>query len=210
LQVPESTLRGIIDKDRELSAAYGTTGKLKPAAAPRAPTNTEVMERDEDDLPASVPGAKASSELLELVSAAEKELHLKALHALKVDETTINKLRLLDGMASSTGSMIAIGLQNTHRLYYLAVVDLKTVADQIKTRYLDDETAVNDETRPFYYRNYIDAIKEFGRAYDSFIAGAALILRIVNEGAANEGPGKTKAKLGFGGRHVKKADNAQD
>ncbi len=208
--MPESTLRGIIDKDRELSAAYGTTGKLKPAAAPRAPSSAEVMERDEEDLPPGLPGEKASTELLELVSKAEKELHLKALHALKVDEATINKLRLLDGMASSTGSMIAIGLQNTHRLYYLAVVDLKTVADQIKERYLDDEGAVTDEQRPFYYRNYIDAIKEFGRAYDSFIAGAALILRIVNDGAASEGPGKTKAKLGFGGRHVKKVDNGEN
>ncbi len=195
----------MIDKDPELRAAYGTTGKAIPARAPRAAGTPEIMERDEDDLPSSVPSEQNSTELLELVSKAENELHMKSLIALGVEAKTVDKLRKLDGMASSTGAFIAIGLQKTHRLYYLAVVDLKTVADQIKERYLDPPDAVTDMERPFYYRNYIDAVKEFGRAYDSFIQGAAMILKIVNQNAGEEGK-PTKAKLGFSGRAVKRVN----
>lgn len=204
LRAPESTIRNIIERTPELRAAYGTTGKLFPASLPKAPTALELAERDEDDAPPAAT-APAGTELLELVSAAENELHMKSLAALGVHEKTIDKLRKLEGMASSTGAFIAIGLQKTHRLYYLAVVDLKTVADQIKERYLDDPEAVTDEQRPFYYRNYIDAVKEFGRAYESFIEGAALILKIVNNDAGGDDGKKKRLKPGFAGKPLRDA-----
>lgn len=174
---------------------------------PQAPAQTEVLDRDEDDLPrGALPGEKQGVELIELVDEAEKELHMKGLEAIGVNEDTLKKLRKLPGLASSTGAFIAIGLENTHRLYYLAVVDLKTVADQIKDRYLDDPKAVSDSDRPYYYRNYIDAVKEFGRAYDLFIQGAAIILRIVGQDAGGGAEAKPKkAKLGFTGRSMKQA-----
>ncbi len=201
-------LRNIIDRDAQLRSAYGSTGKVNgPASIPSAPTHAEIMDRDEDDLPdRAMPGEGTSVELLQLVSAAERELHMKGLEMLEVDKETLNKLRRLDGLASSTASFIAIGLENTHRLYYLAIVNLKTIADQIKERYLDDPESVSDEDRPYYYRNYIDATKEFGRAYDSFLQGAAIILKIVNDNAGEvDGPKKGKVKLGFSGRSVKRA-----
>lgn len=165
------------------------------------------MDRDDDDLPrGALPSEKQGVELIELVDEAERELHMKGLEAIGVNEDTLVKLRKLSGLATSTGAFIAIGLENTHRLYYLAVVDLKTVADQIKTRYLDDPKAVSDSDRPYYYRNYIDAVKEFGRAYDLFIQGAAIILRIVGQGG-DEGEDKKpkRSKLGFTGRSMKQA-----
>lgn len=208
LGISEDQCRGIIDRDPELRAAYGTTGVNgeRPAAQPRAPTQVEIIEREEDDLPTrAAPGEKTSVELFQLVDAAEKELHLKGLEAIGVNENTLKKLRRLDGLASSTAAFIATGLENTHRLYYLAVVDLKTVADQIKERYLDKPDAVTDEERPYYYRNYIDAVKEFGRAYDLFLQGAAIILKIVGQTKDGDGPGKKKTKLGFSGRSIKQA-----
>lgn len=208
MRVSDSTIRSVIDRDPELRAAYGTTGKALKARMPQALAQTEVVDRDEDDIPAHVmPEEKAGVELLQLVDQAERDLHMKSLEAIGVNEGTLTKLRKLDGMASSTGAFIAIGLEKTHRLYYLAVVDLKTVADQIKERYLDDPGAVTDEQRPFYYRNYIDAVKEFGRAYDLFLQGAAIILKIVGQNSGIEpSTGKTKAKLGFSGRSLKHAN----
>ncbi len=198
---------GVIDKDPQLRAAYGSTGKLVPRQVPRAPTQAEVMDRDADELPrGALPSEKQGVDLIELVDEAERDLHMKGLEAIGVNEETLGKLRKLSGLATSTGAFIAIGLENTHRLYYLAVVDLKTVADQIKTRYLDDPKAVSDSDRPYYYRNYIDAVKEFGRAYDLFIQGAAIILRIVGQGAEDSEEKKPKrAKLGFTGRSMKQA-----
>ena len=183
---------------------YGTTGKLQPKMAPQAPAETEIMEREPDDLPPGVGSdTKAAVEIVQMVGDAEREMHMKSLKALGVSEVTLKKLRDLDGMASSTGAFIAIGLEKTHRLYYLAVIDLKTVADGIKERYLDlkdDKPQVSPDLLPFYYRNYIDAVKEFGRAYDLFIQGAAVILKIVS-GQNDEQPGgKKKVKLGFSGR----------
>jgi hypothetical protein len=208
LQVDAEVLRNIIDRDSQLRAAYGSTGKVNgPAAMPKAPVHAEIMDRDEDDLPDRAgTGEGTAVELVQLVSAAERELHMKGLEAIGVNEKTIEKLRRLDGLASSTAAFIAIGLEKTHRLYYLAVVDLKTVADQIKERYLDDASAVSDEDRPYYYRNYIDAVKEFGRAYDSFLNGAAIILKIVNDsgGGGEDGPKKGKVKLGFSARSMKR------
>lgn len=208
LGVHDSTIRGVIEKTPELRAAYGTTGKLYPAAAPRAPLQTEIVDREPDDIPDSAQPGKGGIELLELVSKAENDLHIKSLKALGVHEATIDKLRKLEDLGSSTGAFIATGLQKTHRLYYLAVVDLKTVADQIKERYLDDAEAVSDELRPFYYRNYIDAVKEFGRAYDLFIQGAAVILKISAGGSGGEDGPKPKAKLGFTGRSAPRQVNA--
>lgn len=203
-------MRGIIDRDPELRAAYGSTGTTDSglkARMPQAPLQTEILDREEDDLPTrAAPGEKTGVELIQLVDEAERELHLKGLEAIGVNEQTLKKLRRLDGLASSTAAFIAIGLEKTHRLYYLAVVDLKTVADQIKERYLDDPTAVTNEERPYYYRNYIDAVKEFGRAYDLFLQGAAVILRIVGQASGEPVDGKKKkARLGFTGRSLKHA-----
>lgn len=210
LGISEDSLRAIVDTDPSLRAAYGSTGSHRsPVAAgtPRAPTQTEILDREDDDIPhRAVPGEKTSVELIGLVSEAERELHLKGLEAIGVNEKTVEKLRRLDGLASSTAAFIAIGLEKTHRLYYLAVVDLKTVADQIKERYLDDPNAVTNEERPYYYRNYIDAVKEFGRAYDLFIQGAAVILKIVGSGDSDDSKSKKgKTRLGFSGRSLKLA-----
>jgi hypothetical protein len=182
-----------------------------PAAQVRAPTQTEILDREEDDLPSrAVPGEKTGVELFQLVDAAEKEMHMKGLEAIGVNEKTLVKLRRLDGLASSTAAFIATGLENTHRLYYLAVIDLKTVADGIKERYLDldkdGKPQVSLEVLPYYYRNYIDAVKEFGRAYDLFLQGAAIILKIVGQTRDDEPGGKKKAKLGFSGRSLKQAN----
>lgn len=209
LGVSEDQIRGVIDRDPELRAAYGTTGsggKLT-AAPPRAPTQTEILDREDDDLPTRAgTGEKTSVELIQLVDEAERALHLKGLEAIGVNEKTLTKLRRLDGLASSTAAFIAIGLEKTHRLYYLAVVDLKTVADQIKERYLDDPNAVSNEERPYYYRNYIDAVKEFGRAYDLFLQGAAIILRIVGEQSNDKDKPTGKARLKLG-RSVKQTQS---
>lgn len=182
-----------------------------PAAVPRAPEQAEILDREDDDLPTrALPGEKTTVELFQLVDAAEKEMHMKGLAAIGVNEGTLKKLRRLDGLASSTAAFIATGLENTHRLYYLAVIDLKTVADGIKERYLDLGTdgkpQVGPELLPYYYRNYIDAVKEFGRAYDLFLQGAAIILKIVGQNKDDDGGGKKKAKLGFSGRSLKQAN----
>lgn len=210
LQVSDEVLRNIIDRDPQLRAAYGSTGKTNgPSSMPKAPTHAEIMERDPDDLPdRSIPGEGTSVELIQLVSAAERELHVKGLKALEVNEKTIEKIRRLDGLASSTGAFIAMGLENTHRLYYLSICELKTVADQIKERYLDPEHAVSDEDRPYYYRNYIDAVKEFGRAYDSFLNGAAILLKLVGGSSDDDAKKKpTRATLKLG-RTMKRAEPA--
>ena len=213
LGVSEDQCRGLIDRDSELRAAYGTTGVngKMPAAAPRAPEQAEILDREEDDLPTrALPGEKTTVELFQLVDAAEKEMHMKGLQAIGVNEGTLKKLRRLDGLASSTAAFIATGLENTHRLYYLAVIDLKTVADGIKERYLDlgadGNPQVGPDLLPYYYRNYIDAVKEFGRAYDLFLQGAAIILKIVGQNKDDEPGGKKKAKLGFSGRSLKQAN----
>lgn len=175
----DSTVRSHIDHTPELSVLYGTVGAHAKAAEPRQPTQAEIIERDPEDIPPHATGGKRSVELIQMVSDAERELHLKGLEMIGVNEKTLEKLRRLDGLASSTAAFMAIGLEKTHRLYYLAIVDLKTVADQIKERYLDDPEAVSDTDRPFYYRNYIESVKEFGRAYDLFVQGAGAILRMV-------------------------------
>ncbi len=204
-------MRNIIDRDPQLRAAYGSTGSSKeggPAQVPTAPTHADVLERDDDDIPPHATGEKGV-ELLQLVSQAEREHHMKGLQLLGVNETTLTKLRNLDGLATSTGAFIATGLEKTHRLYYLAVIDLKTVADGIKERYLDLDAdgnpQVGQDLLPYYYRNYIDAVKEFGRAYDSFLNGAAIILKIVGDNSGE--PGKKKAKLGYSGRSMKRVTN---
>lgn len=186
-----------------------------PAAAPRAPTQTEILDREEEDLPSrAVPGEKTAVELFQLVDAAEKEMHMRGLQAIGVNDKTLEKLRRLDGLASSTAAFIATGLENTHRLYYLAVIDLKTVADGIKERYLDldkeGKPQVPLDVLPYYYRNYIDAVKEFGRAYDLFLQGAAIILKIVGGQNSDEPTGKRKAKPSFSGRSIKRAQPPTD
>lgn len=208
MRVPESTVRNVIDRDPELRSVYGTTGKMMQARMPSAPAPDEVMERDPDDIPPLVGSdKKATVEIVQMVNEAERELHFKALKALEVNDQTVKKLRDLQGLASSTGAFIAIGLETTHRLYYLSLIELKTVADQIKERYLDPgadgKPQVSAEFMPYYYRNYVDCVKEFGRGYDLFIQGASVILKMAMGEGGGEEKKKLKARLGFTGRSVR-------
>lgn len=215
LKCNEDTIRIKVQGDPELRRLYGPSrGQFTPRS-PVAPTAAEVIDREEDDLPPHTGESKAGVELLALVSEAERELHLKGLAAQDLDAKTIEKIRNLEGLATSTGAFIVMALENTHRGYYVLVMQLKSVAEDIKKKYLDDpvpggpddgtSVKIDAALKPFYYRNFIDAVKAFGDAYNNFLQGAAIILKM---GAPADDGKKTKARLGFTGRSARQVNPA--
>lgn len=140
-------------------------------------------------------------ELADVVSESDNVLLRKGLTKLGISQKTLDRLKTLDGLARSSGQFLSISLEKTHRMYFLQLVQLMEVSDQLRERLLakvGEQGYINDpEARAFFNKNYIDMVKEAGSGYKLMMEGAAAMVRMLQAASGEQGGG-AKKKPGWG------------
>lgn len=134
-----------------------------------------------------------------MISEQDKELLHKGLSKLGVSESTLQKLRDLDGLAQSTGHFLSISLEKTHRMYFLQLVHLMELADSVRLRLMIPKDADGyidkDEARAFFQKNYNDMVKEVGNGYKNMLAGAEAMVSMLS--TAKQIPHANRKRMGW-------------
>lgn len=186
-----------IREHQQLRAVWGQAGVNSPAGLP-APREADVMNRRPLDLP---PIAPTGVELAEMVSAADKEFHELGLKKMGISEKLLKRIRDLDGLAPSSGSFIAISLEKVSRSYYVQVMELmemaKDLRDSLMTKGGQPGYIADDKARAYFNKNYIEMVKEAGRAYELFLTGAQVMVEMMIKTKGLEMPNGKKKKHGW-------------
>lgn len=166
---------------------------------PPVPREGEVMNRN--PLMTFPKGDPESVELAQMVEQCDRELQETGLRELGVSEGLLKRLKGLEKLARSSGHFIAISLETTHRSYYLQVLELMELANELRRRLMAKagETGyiADDETRAFFNKNYIEMVKEAGRAYELMLTGAQAMVKMIVDTKGLEMPNGRKKKHGW-------------
>ena len=201
LSIPEPEVRSYVEKTPAMVRLYGTMEHQAVPPDPAAPTNGDAMSRQPKDLP-QMPGmSQEDVELALAISDADNRILREGLAKMGINERTIAKLKGLEGLASSSGKFVAVALEKTHRMYFLQIVGLFEMADEMKERFLVPkpnpekpgeflDPVGDDETRALYYRNFTEMVKEGGRGYKQIMDGTEALVRMIM--AAKGGGDKPK------------------
>lgn len=181
-------LKDRIRGNKELKALWPISRSAHGPSVPEAKT-AEVMNRKPRQMSDLTP---ESVELAQMVSESDNELLRKGLKELGVSDKMVERLKTLDGLARSSGHFLSISLEKTHRLYFLQLIGLNEVADELRTRLLakpnEDGYITNDEARAFLNRNYAEMVKEAGNGYKIMMEGASNMVRMLAAAKGNDDP----------------------
>lgn len=163
------------------------------------PRESDVMNRNPlTTLPAGDP---ESVELAQMVEQCDRELQETGLRELGVSDGLLKRLKGLEKLARSSGHFIAISLETTHRSYYLQVLELMELANDLRKRLIagPGQTGyiADDEARAFFNKNYIEMVKEAGRAYELMLTGAQAMVKMIVDTKGLEMPNGKKKKPGW-------------
>ncbi len=204
LGITRDTLAQRIADHPQLRALWSKAGADDANGAP-PPRQGEVLNRKPIDLPDVAPSAV---ELAEMVSEADKKFHDIGLKKLGASEKLLQRIRDLDGLATTTGGFIAISLEKTSRSYYLQVMELMETAQELRGKLMakpgEPGHISDDEARAFFNKNYVDMVKEAGRAYELMLTGAEAMVRMMQATREDDAPGGALKKPKWG--RVKKAE----
>jgi hypothetical protein len=204
LSIPEPEVRSYVEKTPAMVRIYGTIDDQAVPPDPVAPTTGDAMHRLPKDLP-QMPGmSQEDVELALAISDADNRILREGLAKMGINDRTIAKLKGLEGLASSSGKFVAVALEKTHRMYFLQIVGLFEMADEMKEQYLvpkpdkDDPTKLippifDDEIRAMYYRNYTEMVKQGGAGYKQIMEGTEALVRMIMA-AKGGGNGKPKGQ----------------
>lgn len=202
-------LRDRIRENDQLRALFGNVADAEGAQPPR---EAEVMNRTPQGLPS--PGGV---ELAQVVGEADNLILRDGLKKLGVSEKTLERLKTLDGLAKSSGHFLSISLEKTHRMYFLQLVHLMEVSDDLRERLLAKEGEKgyigDDEARAYFNRNYAEMVKEAGSGYKLMMEGAQAMVKMLQAAKGDEelpGGGTKKPGWGRGQRSVKPTEAATD
>lgn len=195
LGMTEKAIERRIADNSQLRALYQSTQSVKGI---EAPTQGQVLNRKPDDLPQD----PTEIELVQLVSETENELHQLGLKKLGLSDKLLKRLKRLDGLASSSGAFIAISLEKTHRSYYVQLLELMEMAEELRVKLMiprdQPGAVVDDEARAFFNKNYIEMVREAGRGYEMMLTGATAMVKMIGDAKGLDIPGGKKKKAGWG------------
>jgi hypothetical protein len=177
------------------------------------------MGRTAADAPPGVAVGKPSGiNLTNIVDEEDAKMLLEGLRAIGLPEKDLKRIKDLSALAKSNGHFIASSLQTTHRSYFVQVMELTTVARNLKERYLDDVEEVDketqakvmvrnnrcsDEERAYFYKCYTEMVKEAGRAYEIMMNGAQAMIRMLQAAGGDDDENQANAKPAWHKRTAK-------
>lgn len=148
-----------------------------------------------------------------MVSEADKAFHEAGLKTLGASDNLLKRIRDLDGLAKTSGGFIAISLEKTARSYYVQVMELMETAHQLRQRLMakkgEEGYVADDEARAFFNKNYLEMVKEAGRAYQLMLMGAEAMVKMLILTKGDDPSGGTKKKPGWRKVTAVEQQNAQ-
>jgi hypothetical protein len=181
--------------NNQLNAIYNSL--ITDAKGMQPPTQGDVMTRNAEGLPPEV----LKIDVLDMVTDAERMMHMMGLKKAGIPEDTLKQLKALKGLASTTGHFIAQSLEMTSRSYYLQVLKMMGAADALHARLMAKDTepgyVANDESRAMFNKNYIEFVKEAGRAFELMLTAATSMVKMMADANDIEMPGGKKKKPGW-------------
>jgi hypothetical protein len=189
LGAERSSVTRRILSDPELFALYGEQGE---EAVVKPPTDRDTLLRSPKDIPEPAQDPK----LGEMVIVTEKLIR-GGLEKLGVPKSTIEKLRNFDGLGVNAGKFLAQSLQDTHQIYYLNLLKLDAMVEDIDRRYLaaDATEAPDGMTRMFWQRARTEMVDQLGKGYDRMLSGTQAMVAMMK--GAEKPAAPAKAKLGY-------------
>jgi hypothetical protein len=207
-----------IDRTPRLRALYGDRTEHTTKAPVAPPTPLELMGRTEDKTPPGI-GKQSGINLTNIVDEEDAKMLLEGLRAIGLPEKDLKRIKDLSALAKSNGHFIASSLQTTHRSYFVQVMELTTVARNLKERYLDDveeddkdnpgtkkmvrNNKCSDEERAYFYKCYTEMVKEAGRAYEIMMNGAQAMIRMLQAAGSDGDDDQSNAKPAWHKRTAK-------
>lgn len=185
---------------------YGVISAQEMPPDPKPPTDREAALRNDSDIPVP-PMSQKDVDLALAIDDADNAILHKGLAKMGMNGKTLDKLRALDGLATSSGKFVALALEKTHRMYFMQLVGLFEIADEVRERYLTQhkdeagklyDPVANDEVRAMYYRNYTEMVKEGGRGYKQVMDGTEALVRMIMSSKSTNGKPVKHAKPAWG------------
>jgi hypothetical protein len=95
---------------------------------------------------------------------------------------------------------LAQSLQDTHQIYFVNLLKLDAMAEEIKRRYLDDteeaRKACDPLQRMFWQRAYNEIVDQLGKGYDRMLSGTQAMVAMM-KAKKKDAPGSARAKPGW-------------
>jgi len=187
-------------QNAQLKALYSNRDNNAPIGGMQPPPTSVAMARDGTG-PTALPPDVEPTDILDMVTKAERHLHQLGLRKVGIPETTLKRIRALQGLASSSGHFIAQSLEVTSRSYYVQILELMELAKALHKRLMakpgEPEYIQDDEARAMFNKNYVEMVKEAGRAFELMLTAATAMVKMIADTNGTELPGGKKKKQGW-------------
>lgn len=172
-------------------------------AAIDPPTDAQVAIRKE------APAKVQDNVLADIISAQDREILRGGLEKSGIRPGTIEKLRSFDGFAENSGKFLAGSLDLTHRMMIFQVVSLFELAEQIKAKYLENDT-LSHGIKIEWQKAYNEIAELISKAYDRTLTGTQVMVNIMRQQKDDDGEGKKKRKPAFKVKMAEPNDAGKD
>lgn len=182
LGVKPQRVRVALNDNPQLRAAFlvgdRVTAPDELEAELRKPSDFKLINKEKD-------------ELAELVRKQDFDLMRGGLAKAGIKEETLEKLKVLDGLAVNSGRFLVASLDLSHKMLMYSNISLMEQADYIKKTYLEDAT-LGMEYKIEWQKAYNEICDIIGKGYDRVLAGTQAMAKIMaGQGDEKQG-GKKK------------------
>lgn len=173
-----------------LKALWGNPSKMPTTEA------TDVIYKRQKDVP--IGEGLTDEEKKKILDAQDKAIALEGFEKLGVSSQTIEKLRTLDGLATSGAKFLSLSVTTSYQMFTIAQIHLFEETEKLRER-LNDPNIGGDE-RLMLRRLYLDYNRELARGHQLQFDAAASVVRM--QMAASE-----SKRIGAGNTGVKGRKN---
>lgn len=172
------TLHARIQNNPQLRALYITKGERDVV-----PTDAQVQTREKP------PAVEVDDQLAKAMDIQNRDLLNGGLARAGIKQSTLDKLSTLGSATESAGKFLIASLDLSHRMMIYLNVSLLEQAEEIRTRYLTNESVPSDH-RLEWQKVYNQIVNEIGKCYDRTLNGTSALVKITDrKQAAKEKPG---------------------
>lgn len=174
-----------IDKNPILRRLYGR-GAKRPVGS------EDILLRRPADAPLS--GAMTPEEQREFLRKQDREITLKGFESLGVAKETVDKLRKLDGLATTAGQFLSVSVTTSYQMFMISSIHLFEETEKLRDQ-LNAENLSADQ-RLMLRRLYLDYSREVTRSHQiQFEAAAALVqLQQGAQGRSKPSPARPRGR----------------
>lgn len=192
LNMNQAALNMRVANTPELRVVWGVTAESRAAL----PTEKQSRMRKPKDLQEiNVDITPGQIELANVVSESDNLLLRKKLKEYGLSDQSMKRLKMLDELAPSSGHFLSMSLDKTHRNYFLQLLQMSELAEQLFNNIKDGK--YQGEELAFMLKAYTDMVKEGGKGFQHMREGAEAIFSMMKGAQRDPEAGGGKNKPGF-------------